>query len=51
MGLRLLSDIRISDGGGVASFSSLLILRALMPQITTIIKESAANDDSLSLFP
>lgn len=45
------SDIRLPDGGGVASFSSLLILRALMCRITKIIEESAAQDDGrLFLF-
>ena len=45
------SDIRVPDGGGVASFSSLLILRALMCRVTKIVEESAAQDDGrLFLF-
>ena len=40
------SDIRDPDGGGVTSFSSLLIVRALMLRVTEIIKSSATKDDS-----
>lgn len=39
---RCRSDIRVPDGGGVASFSSLLILRAVMCRIAKIVEESAA---------
>lgn len=46
MAPEMLSDIRDPDGGGVTSFSSLLILRALMLRVTEIIKRSAAKDDS-----
>lgn len=40
-------DIRLLDGGGVASFSSLLILRALMRRIARILEQSAAQDDGI----
>lgn len=43
------SNIWSSDGGGVASFSSLLIVQALMHQIASIIERTAAHDDSKSL--